>query len=122
MFFDLGAAAERLQVPVLGALADQSHPTRAALSVTLTGSDPDGGSVRFSTSALPAGLVLDPTTGTITVTATTTITVIGMITGTTITTITADARRRTREEFRSSGQKRVRERARILGEFGYGAM
>jgi PKD repeat protein len=70
------------EVEVHGRLADNLTPTLATpsapttavgapVSLTLEGSDPDGDALTYSATGLPAGLVLNPTTGVISGNATT---------------------------------------------------
>lgn len=49
--------------PVLATVGNQTVAEGALLSLELAASDPDGGQLTFSASGLPAGAILDPTTG-----------------------------------------------------------
>ena len=59
--------AERPNLPpTLGNPGDQSSALGAAVSLTLTATDPEGAALTFSATGLPAGLSLASATGTIT--------------------------------------------------------
>ncbi|MBB5351914.1 DNA-binding beta-propeller fold protein YncE [Haloferula luteola] len=51
------------RVPEIPAIADRAHTVGTALTLPLEATDPDGDQLTFSTTGLPAGLSLDPTTG-----------------------------------------------------------
>jgi hypothetical protein len=57
--------------PTLQAPSDQSHDTDDAVNLQLVANDPDGDSLTFSSTGLPAGLTLGASTGRITGTPTT---------------------------------------------------
>ena len=57
--------------PVLAAIANQSTAVGTAVSLQLAGSDPDGGTLTYTATGLPAGLVLASGTGMIAGTPTT---------------------------------------------------
>ena len=56
--------------PVVVSPGDQNTLVNASVSVKVPAADPDGGTVTFSATGLPAGLSIDPVTGTISGTAT----------------------------------------------------
>ena len=51
--------------PVLTAVADQTSAENAAITLALVASDPDGDTLTYSATGLPAGLTIAPTTGVI---------------------------------------------------------
>jgi hypothetical protein len=51
------------RVPVLGTVGDKSVMEGSALQFTLTANDPDGGTLTFGATGLPAGASLDTSTG-----------------------------------------------------------
>ncbi|NNC80195.1 MAG: hypothetical protein HKN94_08595, partial [Acidimicrobiales bacterium] len=51
------------RAPIVGAIADQTTAENDVISLTPTGSDPDGDAITWSATGLPDGLTINPTTG-----------------------------------------------------------
>lgn len=62
--YPLGSATAN-QIPVLPAIAAQSGRVSQAVSLPLAGSDPDGDTLTWTATGLPAGLTINATTGVI---------------------------------------------------------
>src|SRR4029077_15911981 len=54
------------RAPVLTAIANQTHAETDSVSVTASATDPDGDSLTYSATGLPAGVSMDTATGAIT--------------------------------------------------------
>src|SRR4029077_16614954 len=53
------------RAPVISVIANQASAENAAISLTVTASDPDGDVVTYSATGLPPALAIDPATGVI---------------------------------------------------------